>query len=87
MSPRRGGRPFASITCGELSGVLRGSPPLEGVADKQQSGEKRPCLQGRFVERLAWERGEGLPLLYDKIPPAKTLLKKSNACYTNIVFS
>ena len=31
-------------------------PPLEGVADKQQSGEKRPCLQGRFVERLAWGR-------------------------------
>ena len=62
-------------------------PPLEGVADKQQSGEKRPCLQGRFVERLAWERGEGLPLLFDKIPPAKSLLKKSNACYTIVVFS
>lgn len=56
-------------------GALRGCPPLEGVADKQQSGEKRPCLQGRFVERLAWERGEDLPLLYDKIPPAKSLLK------------
>ena len=35
--------------------------PLEGVADKQQSGENRHCLQGRFVERLAWERGEGFP--------------------------
>ena len=57
-------------------------PPLEGVADKQQSGEKRPCLQGRFVER-----GEGLPLLYDKITHTKSLLKKSNACYTIVVFS
>ena len=35
--------------------------PAEGVADKQQSGENRHCLQGRFVERLAWERGEGFP--------------------------
>ena len=39
-----------------------------------------------FLRKLA-TRGEGLPLLYDKIPPAKSLLKKSNACYTNIVFS
>ena len=78
---------FPSETCWELSGALRGCPPLKGVADKQQSGEKRPCLQGRFVERLAWERGEGLPLLYDKISPAKSLLKKSNACYTIVVFS
>ena len=37
--------------------------PAEGVADKQQSGSNRRCLQGRFVERLAWERGEGFPLL------------------------
>ena len=40
-----------------------GVSPLEGVADKQQSGEKRHCLQGRFAERLAWERGEDFPLL------------------------
>ena len=49
-------------------GALRGSfeknfAPLEGVADKQQSGGNRHCLQGRFVERLAWETGEGFPLL------------------------
>ena len=36
--------------------------PAEGVADKQQSGEVRHCLQGRTAKRLAWERGEGLPL-------------------------
>ncbi|QSI01922.1 hypothetical protein DYE50_04945 [Treponema ruminis] len=46
----------------ELFGALRGVP-AEGVADKQQSGENRRCLQRRFVERLAWERGEGFPLL------------------------
>ena len=40
-----------------------GVSPLEGVADKQQSGEKRHCLQGRFAERLAWKRGEDFPLL------------------------
>ncbi len=31
------------------------TPPLEGVADKQQSGEKWLCLQVCFVERLAIE--------------------------------
>ena len=47
-------------------GALRGGPPLEGVADKQLSGAKRTWIQGRFVKRLAWERGEGFPL-YDLI--------------------
>ena len=41
-----------------------GVSPQEGVADKQQSGEKRHCLQGRFAERLAWERGEVFPLFF-----------------------
>ena len=54
--------------CAVSFGALRGSfeknfAPLEGVADKQQSGGNRHCLQGRFVERLAWETGEGFPLL------------------------
>ncbi len=54
--------------CAVNFGALRGSfeknfAPLEGVADKQQSGGNRHCLQGRFVERLAWETGEGFPLL------------------------
>ncbi len=71
------------------SGGVAGVSPAEGVADKQQSGEKRPCLQGRFVERLAWERGGDFPHhhIYDKCPLAKSLLKKSNACYTIVVFS
>ena len=38
-----------------------GVSPLEGVADKQQSGEKRHCLQGRFAERLAWSEGKTFP--------------------------
>ena len=50
-----------------------GVSPLEGVADKQQSGENRHCLQGRFVERLAWERGEGFPLLNIKTKGAKQM--------------
>ena len=50
-----------SNPCGNKTGRC-GVSPLEGVADKQQSGENRHCLQGRFVERLAWERGEGFPL-------------------------
>ena len=49
-----------------ISGALRGCPPLEGVADKQQSEANRHCLQGRFVQRLAWERGEGFPPSYKK---------------------
>lgn len=80
------------VSFGNLRGIIggvAGVSPAEGVADKQQSGKKRPCLQGRFVERLAWKRGGDFPHhhLYDKNPPAKNLLKKSNACYTNIVFS
>ena len=42
-----------------------GMCPAEGVADKQQSGGKGPCLQGPFAERLAWERGGDFPLLAD----------------------
>ena len=56
------------ISFGNLRGItggVAGVSPAEGVADKQQSGEKRPCLQGRFVERLAWERGGDFPLLSD----------------------
>ena len=34
-----------------------GATPGGGVAYKQQSGENRHCLQRRFVQRLAWERG------------------------------
>lgn len=43
------------------AGVLGAEPLGEGVADKQQSGENRHCLQGRFMERLAWERGGDFP--------------------------
>ena len=65
------------------SGALRGVP-AEGVADKQQSGENRHCLQGRFVERLAWERGEGFPLLNIKTKGAKQM---PNELVTNIICS
>ena len=48
--------------CVIFFGGVAGVSPAEGVADKQQSGENRHCLQGRFLERLAWETGEGFPL-------------------------
>ena len=41
---------------------VAGVSPAEGVADKQQSGKNRHLFQGRFLERLAWETGEGFPL-------------------------
>ena len=58
---------FQTMLCGSEGDdgerALRAAiEPAEGVADKQQSGENRRCLQRRFVERLAWERGEDLPL-------------------------
>ena len=54
-----------AVSFGALRGCVKMNfAPLEGVADKQQSGENRLCLQRRFVERLAWEPGEGFPLLY-----------------------
>ena len=72
------------------------TPPLEGVASNEvQPAQAQPsprlaknspldcfcpALQGRSL------RGR-LPLFSDKIPPAKSLLKKSNACYTIVVFS
>ena len=47
-----------SISFGALRGSLKVSiAPLEGVADKQQSGENWLCLQRQFMERLAWETG------------------------------
>ena len=58
---------FQTLLCGSEGDdgeqALRAAiEPAEGVVDKQQSGEVRHCLQGRTVERLAWERGEDLPL-------------------------
>lgn len=48
---------------GALRGCLKNPiAPLEGVADKQQSGENWLCLQRQFMERLAWKTGEGFPL-------------------------